>query len=94
MVFGDPDFHVPKGFTSVGSIATSARKIINLVRTELKVLQDSSSRKGIIIQKADKGKSVAILNKRDYIKRITEMSSDINKFKNWMSDVGRNLIYY
>ena len=45
-------------------------------------MKDLSSRKKIIIQKADKGNSVIILNKSDYIKRMTEMLSDIDKFKN------------
>ena len=34
-----------------------------------------------MIQKADKGKSIVILNKRDYIKRMTGMLSDIGKLK-------------
>ena len=44
-------------------------------------MKDLSSRKEIIIQKADKGNSVIILNKSDYIKRMTEMLSDIDKLK-------------
>ena len=54
---------------------------LNITSDELKPLKDLSSRKDIIIQKADKGNSVPILNKSDYIKRMTEMLSDIDKFK-------------
>ena len=54
---------------------------MNITPDKLKALKDLSSRKDIIIQKADKGKSAVILNKRDYIKRMTEMLLDIDKFK-------------
>ena len=54
---------------------------LNITPDELKALKDLSSRKDIIIQKADKGNSVVILNKSDYIRRITEMLSDIENFK-------------
>ena len=67
---------------------------LNITLGDLKALKDLSSRKDIIIEKEDKGNSVVILNKRDYIKRMTEMLSDIDKFKKLMSNLGRNLIYY
>ena len=54
---------------------------INITPDELKALKDLSSRKDIIIQKADKDNSIVTLNKSDYIKRMTEMLSDIDKFK-------------
>ena len=54
---------------------------LNITPKELKALRNLSSRKDIIIQKADKGNSVVILNKTDYIKRMTEMLLDIDKFK-------------
>ena len=49
-------------------------------------MKDLWSCKDIIIQNADKGNSIVILNKKDYIKRMTEMLSDIEKkmnFKLW-----------
>ena len=52
---------------------------LNITPDELKALKDLSSCKDIIIQKADKGNSVVILNKRDYIERMTEMLSEIDK---------------
>ena len=64
---------------------------LNITPHELKALKDLSSRKDIIIQKADKGNSVIILNKRDYIKRMTEMLSDIKKLKKLDVKPGKEL---
>ena len=66
---------------------------LNITPDELKALKDLSSRKEIIIQKADQGNSVGVLNKCDYIKRMNEMLSDIDKFKKLNVKPG-NLIYY
>ena len=52
---------------------------------------DLSSRKEIIIQKADKGNSVVILNKCDYIKRMNEMLSELDKFKKLNVKPGKEL---
>ena len=54
---------------------------LNVTPDELKALKDLSSYKEIIIQKADKGNSVVILNKCDYLKRMSEMLLDIDKLK-------------
>ena len=62
---------------------------LNITPDELKVLKDLSPRKDIIIQKADKGNSVVILHKSDYIKRMTEMLSDIHKFKKGIVKPGK-----
>ena len=51
---------------------------LNITPDELKALKDLSSREDIIIQKADKGNSVVILNKSDDIKRMTEIVSGID----------------
>ena len=64
---------------------------LNITPDELKALKDLSSRKDIIIQKADKGNSVVILNKRDYIERMTEMLSDIDKLKKLNVKPGKEL---
>ena len=44
-------------------------------------LKDLSANKDLIIQKSDKGNSVVLLNRNDYIKRLNEMLSDSRKFK-------------
>ena len=54
-------------------------------------MKDLSLRKDIIIQKADKGNSAVILNKRDYIKRMTEMLSDIDIFNKLNVKPGKEL---
>ena len=64
---------------------------LNIDTDELKALNDLSSRKDIIIQKADKGNSVVILNNGDYIKRMNEMLSDIDKFKKLIVKPGKEL---
>ena len=40
-----------------------------------------SANNDLIIQKSDKGNSVVLLNRNDYIKRLNEMLSDSSKFK-------------
>ena len=64
---------------------------LNITPDEHKALKDLSSRKDIIIQKADKGNSVVVLNKSDYIKRMTEILSDIDKFKKLNVKPGKEL---
>ena len=64
---------------------------MNITPNKFKALKDLSLRKDIIIQKAEKGNSVVILNKRDYMKRMTEMLSDINKFKKLVAKLGKEL---
>ena len=44
-------------------------------------LKDLSTNKNLIIQKSDKGNSVVLLNRNNYVKRINEMLSDSSKFK-------------
>ena len=54
-------------------------------------MKDLLSPKDIIIYKAEKGNSVVILNKSDYIKRMTEILSDIDKFKKLNVKPGKEL---
>ena len=67
---------------------------LNVTPDELNALKDVSSRKDIIIQKADKENSVVVLNESDYIKRMTEILSDIDKFKKLIVRPGREVNYY
>ena len=62
---------------------------LNITPDNFKALKDLSFCKDIIIQKADKGNFIVILNERNYIKRMTEMLSDINKFKKLCQTYGR-----
>ena len=44
-------------------------------------LKGLSANNNLIIQKLDKGNSVVLLNRNDYIKQLNEMLSDSCKFK-------------
>ena len=67
---------------------------LNVTPDELNALKDVLSRKDIIIQKADKENSVVVLNESDYIKRMTEILSDIDKFKKLIVRPGKEVNYY
>ena len=62
------------------SITFKFKDELNITPDKLKALKDLPSCKDII-QKADKGNSILIINKSDYMKRMTEMLFDIDKFK-------------
>ena len=64
---------------------------LNITPDERKAFKDLSSRKDIIIEIADKGNSVVILIKSDYMKRMTEMLSDIENFKKLIVKPGKEL---
>ena len=54
-------------------------------------LKGLSSIKDIILQKADKGKSVVLVNKADYTKRMKELSLDVKKFKEITIELGKEI---
>ena len=54
---------------------------LNISKEEHVALKDLSTNKDPIIQKSDKGNSVVLLNRNDYIKRMNEMLCDSSKFK-------------
>ena len=56
---------------------------LNINKEEYLALKGLSSNKNIILQKADKGNSVVLVNKADYIKRMKELLSDVSKFKDY-----------
>ena len=47
----------------------------------LKVLKNLIENKYLLIQKADKGNSIIILNKNDYISRLNRILDDTSKFE-------------
>lgn len=53
----------------------------NLVQDELRALQKLSANKDLVIQKTDKGNSVAVLNRCDYVAKMESLLSDSSKFK-------------
>ena len=54
---------------------------LNIGKEEHVALKGLSANNDLIIQKSDKGNSVVLLNRNDYIKRLNEMLSDSSKFK-------------
>ena len=64
---------------------------LNISKEELLALKGLSSNKGIILQKADKGNSVVLVNKADYTKRMKELLSNIRKFKEITVEPGKEI---
>ena len=54
---------------------------LNISKGEHAALKGLSANNDLIIQESDKGNSVVLLNRNDYIKRLNEMLSDSSKFK-------------
>ena len=53
----------------------------NFSKEELKALDNSLKNKDIIIQKVGKGNNVVILNRSDYISKLSKILDDTSKFK-------------
>ena len=66
-------------------------KELNITVEELDILESLRSNKNIIVQKSDKGNSVVILNKSDYIKKMEAMLADESKFTNHHIGDGKEL---
>lgn len=56
-------------------------KELNLSRAEFQALRTLSKLKEIVIHKSDKGNSVVIVNREDYLKRLHELVDDETKFE-------------
>ena len=54
-------------------------KELNVTMEELDTLESLRSNKNIIIQKSDKGNSIVILNKTDYISKMEGLLADETK---------------
>ena len=52
----------------------------NLSKEEIAALQNLSENKDLIIQKSDKGNSVVIVQRQDYLDKMNDILSDQNKF--------------
>ena len=53
----------------------------NLSREEVKALNKVVKNKHLVIQKADKGNNIIILNRSDYISKLSKILEDTSKFK-------------
>ena len=52
----------------------------NLSKEEFTALQNLSKNKDLIIQKSDKGNSVVIVQRQDYLRKMNDILSDKKKF--------------
>ena len=52
----------------------------NLSKEEFTALQNLSKNKDLIIQKSDKGNSVVIVQRQDYLQKMNDVLSDQKKF--------------
>ena len=66
----------------------------NISKEEHVALKDLSANKELIIQKLNKGNSVVLLNRNDYIKRLNEMLSDSSKFKELKLKPGKEINFF
>ena len=67
-------------FTSY-NVFERIRPVGNLNEAELNALENLTKNKNLVIQKADKGNTVVIINKNDYKTKIKNILSDSTKFK-------------
>ena len=65
---------------------------LNISKEEHVALKGLSANNDLIIQKSDKGNSVVLLNRNDYIKRLNEMLSDSSKFKKLNVKAGKEIV--
>ena len=56
-------------------------KELNITMAEFQALKKLKSNTDIVIHKSDKGNSVVIVNKNDYLKRLSDMVADESKFE-------------
>ena len=63
----------------------------NLSKDEHLALKDLIKKRGLVIQKADTGNTVVILNKNDYISKMKVILSDSSKFQNLSIDQNKVL---
>ena len=71
---------VDTALTSYQNFSIDKNPPENVTPSEFKVLKRLSKNKNIVIQKADKGNTVVILDKCSYISAIEEILNDNSKF--------------
>ena len=63
----------------------------NISREEVKALNNLVKNKDLVIQKADKGNNIVILNRSDYISKPRKILKDTSKFKRVNIEEGKAL---
>ena len=69
------------------------RPVSNLSEAELNALENLTKNKNLVIQKADKGNTVVIIDKNDYKTKIKNILSDSTKFKKLEFGDNKQLIF-
>ena len=80
-------------FSSYESFSRDQSPSENLTASEFKTLRHLSKNKKIVIQKADKGNTIVILDKISYISAIEEILNDHRKFSNLEIPAGKEINY-
>ena len=71
---------LPDGaYSSFKQISKISNK--NLSREEVKALNNLVKNKDLVIQKADKGNNIVIVNRSNYISKLSKILEDTSKFK-------------
>ena len=60
-------------------------------REEAKALNNLIKNKDFVIQKADKGNNIIVLNRNDYISKLSKILEDTSKFKRVNTEEGKSL---
>ena len=61
-------------------------------REEVKALNNLVKKKDLVIQKAHKGNNIIILNRSDYISKLSKILEDTSKFKRIKIEEGKDRI--
>ena len=76
-------------YTSFKQVSKISEK--NLSKEEVKALNNLVRNKYIVIQKADKGNNIVILNRSDFVSKLNKMLEDTSKFKKVNIEEGKAL---
>ena len=79
-------------YTSFKQISNISEK--NISKEEVKALNNLVKIKDIVIQKADKGNNIVILNRSDYISKLSKILEDTSKFKRVNIEEGKALNHF
>ena len=78
-------------YTSFKQVSKISEK--NLSKEKVKALNNLVKNKDIVIQKTDKVNNVVILNRSDYISKLSKILEDTSKFKRVNVEEGKALNY-
>ena len=68
-------------YTSLKFYNRKKKKLENISQEEHSALRELASLDNVVIQKADKGNVIVLLNKTDYVRKMEDILSDTAKFR-------------